>query len=148
MRCAIGSWPPGRPASEFDRLRYGDGAHGSGARRQRVPELPTLLTLAPEGAIVARDQGKEERLAAAKGLWEFVRSVVAEFKDGKLICWTASQATHLLRKQLAVLLAMPEADVRCVHVDSSGCHGRNGHEDAAADAALLAAAVGRPLRVQ
>jgi len=86
-------------------------------------------------------------LAAAKGLWEFLRSAVAEFKDGTLTCWTASQATHLLRKQLAAM-AMPEADVRCVHVDSSGCHGRNGHEDAAADAALLAAAVGRPLRVQ
>jgi nicotinate dehydrogenase subunit B len=33
-------------------------------------------------------------------------------------------------------------------VDGSGCYGRNGHEDAAADAALLARAVGRPVRVQ
>ena len=30
----------------------------------------------------------------------------------------------------------------------SGCYGRNGHEDAAADAALLAKAVGKPVRVQ
>jgi len=30
----------------------------------------------------------------------------------------------------------------------SGCYGRNGHEDAAGDAALLARAVGRPVRVQ
>jgi hypothetical protein len=33
-------------------------------------------------------------------------------------------------------------------VDGSGCYGRNGHEDAAADAALLARAAGRPVRVQ
>ena len=32
-------------------------------------------------------------MAAAKGLVEFLRSAVAEFKDGKLTCWTASQAT-------------------------------------------------------
>ena len=30
----------------------------------------------------------------------------------------------------------------------SDCYGRNGHEDAAGDAALLAKAVGRPVRVQ
>ena len=87
-------------------------------------------------------------MAAAKGLLEFLHSPVAEFNDGKLTCWTASQATHLLRKQLAAMLAMPEADVRCVYLDGSDCYGRNGHEDAAADAALLARAAGRPVRVQ
>src|SRR4029079_1461145 len=33
-------------------------------------------------------------------------------------------------------------------LEGSGCYGRNGHEDAAADAALLAKAVGRPVRGQ
>ena len=32
---------------------------------------------------------------------------VAEFRDGQLTCWSASQATHNLRKQLANMLAMP-----------------------------------------
>jgi nicotinate dehydrogenase subunit B len=85
---------------------------------------------------------------AAKGLLEFRRSAVAEFKDGKLTCWTTMQARHLLRMQLAAMLTMPEADVRCAYVDGSGCYGRNGHEDAAADAALLARAAGGPVRVQ
>jgi len=40
---------------------------------------------------------------------EFPRSAIAEFKDGKLTGWTASQATHLLGKQLAAMLAMREA---------------------------------------
>jgi nicotinate dehydrogenase subunit B len=73
---------------------------------------------------------------------------VADIADGKLTCWSASQATHSLRKQLATMLSLPVEDVRCIYLDGSGCYGRNGHEDAAADAALLAKAVGRPVRVQ
>ena len=75
-------------------------------------------------------------------------AAVAELKDGKLTCWTASQATHALRKQLARMLSMSDEDVRCVYVEGAGCYGRNGHEDAASDAALMARAVGRPVRVQ
>ncbi len=73
---------------------------------------------------------------------------VAEFKDGKLTCWTASQATHLLRQQLALMLTMKDADIRCIYFDGSGCYGRNGHEDAAADAVLLAKELDKPVRVQ
>ena len=73
---------------------------------------------------------------------------IADFTGGKLISWSASQATHSLRKQLALMFSMPLDDVRCVYLDGSGCYGRNGHEDAAADAALLAKAVGKPVRVQ
>jgi len=73
---------------------------------------------------------------------------VAEFRDGKLTCWSASQATHNLRKQLASMLALPNDNVRVIYVEGAGCYGRNGHEDAAGDAALLARAVGRPVRVQ
>lgn len=73
---------------------------------------------------------------------------VAEYKGDELTVWTASQATHLLRKQLANMLAMPEERIRCIYIEGSGCYGRNGHEDAAADAALLAIETGKPVRVQ
>ncbi|MBY0336588.1 MAG: molybdopterin-dependent oxidoreductase [Acetobacteraceae bacterium] len=73
---------------------------------------------------------------------------VANFEGGRLTTWSASQATHNLRKQLAMMLAMPVEQVRCIYLEGAGCYGRNGHEDAAADAALLAQAVGRPVRVQ
>ncbi|KQP61599.1 molybdopterin cofactor-binding domain-containing protein [Methylobacterium sp. Leaf108] len=73
---------------------------------------------------------------------------VAEFKDGRLTCWSASQMTHALRRQLAAMTGLPTEDVRCIYLEGSGCYGRNGHEDAAADATLLARAVGRPVRVQ
>jgi CO/xanthine dehydrogenase Mo-binding subunit len=73
---------------------------------------------------------------------------VAEFKDGKLTSWSASQQTHLLRKQMANMLGMKDADVRCIYIEGAGCYGRNGHEDAAADAALIAKELGVPVRVQ
>jgi CO/xanthine dehydrogenase Mo-binding subunit len=75
-------------------------------------------------------------------------AAVAEFKEGKLTCWSASQAPHDLRTQLAAMLGIKDADVHVLYVEGSGCYGRNGHEDAAADAALLSHAVGRPVRVQ
>ncbi len=73
---------------------------------------------------------------------------VAEFKDGNLTCWSASQATHNLRKQLATMFGLPPETVRAIYVEGAGCYGRNGHEDAAGDAAMLAKAVGQPVRVQ
>lgn len=73
---------------------------------------------------------------------------VAEYVDGKLTVWSASQQTHLLRKQLAMMLEMKADDVRCIYIEGAGCYGRNGHEDAAADAALLAKETGLPVRVQ
>jgi nicotinate dehydrogenase subunit B len=73
---------------------------------------------------------------------------VAHFDGDKLTCWSASQATHNLRKQLAAMLSIRDEQVRCIYVDGAGCYGRNAHEDAAADAALLARATGAPVRVQ
>jgi nicotinate dehydrogenase subunit B len=73
---------------------------------------------------------------------------VAEFKDGKLTSWSASQSTHSLRKQLAQAFNLPAENVRCIYLEGAGCYGRNGHEDAASDAAILAKATGKPVRVQ
>ncbi len=73
---------------------------------------------------------------------------IAEFRDGKLTSWSASQATHNLRKQLAKMFSMSPDDVRCIYFEGAGCYGRNGHEDAAADAALLAQLTSKPVRVQ
>ena len=73
---------------------------------------------------------------------------VAEYADDKLTVWCASQQTHLLRKQLANMFTMKPEDIRCIYIEGAGCYGRNGHEDAAADAALIAKETGQPVRVQ
>lgn len=73
---------------------------------------------------------------------------VADIRPGKATIWTASQATHRYRHAFAKILDLPPAAVRLIYLDGSGCYGMNGHEDAAADAALLSRAVNRPVRVQ
>lgn len=73
---------------------------------------------------------------------------VADFSGDKLLSWSSSQATHRLRRQFADMFSIPEDDVRCIYIEGAGCYGRNGHEDAAADAALLSREIGRPVRVQ
>lgn len=62
--------------------------------------------------------------------------------------WTASQGTHGNRATFARFLKLPPEKVRLIYLDGAGCYGMNGHEDAAADAAIVSRAVGRPVRVQ
>jgi CO/xanthine dehydrogenase Mo-binding subunit len=74
---------------------------------------------------------------------------VAELKDGKFTVWTHSQGVFPLRRDLVKALKVAPGEVRCIHVEGSGCYGHNGADDVALDAALLARAVaGRPVRVQ
>ena len=73
---------------------------------------------------------------------------VADVREGKATVWSASQATHRFRETISRALALPKESVRVIYLDGSGCYGMNGHDDAAADAALLSKAVGRPVRVQ
>jgi CO/xanthine dehydrogenase Mo-binding subunit len=74
---------------------------------------------------------------------------VALLKDGQFTVWTHSQGVYPLRGALAELLRVPPERVRCIHAEGSGCYGHNGADDAAADAALIAAAMpGTPIRVQ
>ena len=73
---------------------------------------------------------------------------VAEFKDNKLTLWSASQATHSMQDEIASVTGLPRADIRLLYLDGAGCYGRNGHEDATADAALIATLTGKTVRVQ
>jgi CO/xanthine dehydrogenase Mo-binding subunit len=74
---------------------------------------------------------------------------LAELRDGKLTVWTHSQGVFPLRAELAKTLKIPQAAIRCIHVEGAGCYGHNGADDVAADAALLARATpGRPVRLQ
>jgi nicotinate dehydrogenase subunit B len=76
-------------------------------------------------------------------------AALAEFRDGKFTVWTHTQGVFPLRAELVKALKVQPADVRCIHVEGSGCYGHNGADDVALDAALLArAAPGRPVRLQ
>lgn len=78
---------------------------------------------------------------------------VAEFKTDPtdpfaLTVWAGTQNPHVLRADLARLTALQDTAIEIIRMEASGCYGRNGADDVAADAVLLARAVGAPVRVQ
>ena len=73
---------------------------------------------------------------------------VADVQAERATIWSASQATHRYQPALARVLGLPRDKLRVIYLDGAGCYGMNGHDDAAADAALLSKAIGSPVRVQ
>lgn len=73
---------------------------------------------------------------------------VADVRSDRATIWSASQATHRYQPALARACGLPRDKVRVIYLDGAGCYGMNGHDDAAADAALLSKATGGPVRVQ
>ena len=71
-----------------------------------------------------------------------------EIKDGNVTCWTGSQKPHFVQKGIALTLEIPPEKVRSIWVVGPGSYGRSDADDAAMDAAVLAKAVGKPVRVQ
>jgi nicotinate dehydrogenase subunit B len=74
---------------------------------------------------------------------------VAVLNEGVTTVWTHTQGVYPDQKAISEMLGVPVEQVRCIHVEGSGCYGHNAADDAAADAALLAQALpGRPVRLQ
>ena len=124
-------------------------------------DLPTYLTALEAEDVVVIDQrsaapNSDSRVIEAKytRAYQCHASVgpscaLGLFAQGMMTVWTHTQGVFPDRKAIAEMLHLPEADVRCIHVEGSGCYGHNGADDAAADAAFLARALpGTPVRVQ
>lgn len=76
-------------------------------------------------------------------------AAVAHFVDARLTVWSHAQGMYPLRSAIAFTTGLAEENVRCVHMEASGCYGHNGADDAACDAAALARQLpGRPVRLQ
>lgn len=73
---------------------------------------------------------------------------VADIRADQATIWTASQGMHGNRSTFAKFLGLPQEKIRLIYLEGSGCYGMNGHEDAAADAAIISRAIGKPVRVQ
>ena len=73
---------------------------------------------------------------------------VVEIKDGKVTCWSGTQKSHFAQQGLALTLGVPQDDVRVIWTMGPGSYGRNDADDCAMDAAILAKAVGKPVRLQ
>ncbi len=73
---------------------------------------------------------------------------VAEADAEHVTIWASTPGPYPLSGAIAQLLGLPPENVHIIFVEGSGSYGQNGSDDVAADAAILAQAVGRPVRVQ
>jgi isoquinoline 1-oxidoreductase beta subunit len=74
-------------------------------------------------------------------------AAVAEFKDGKVIAWTATQNPQAVQATVAAALGIKPADVTCHVTLLGGGFGRKSKPDYVAEAALLSKKVGKPVKV-
>jgi len=75
------------------------------------------------------------------------RAAVAEWREGKLTVWTGSQRPFGVRGELADIFHIPESNVRVIIPDTGSAYGGKHTGDAAIEAARLARAAGRPVKV-
>jgi nicotinate dehydrogenase subunit B len=73
---------------------------------------------------------------------------IADVREEGTTIWTSSQGPHSLRTFLGKMFGIPAEKMRVIFVPGAGSYGRNGNDDAAADALLLSRAVKQPVRVQ
>jgi isoquinoline 1-oxidoreductase len=75
------------------------------------------------------------------------RAAVAEWADGKLTVWTGTQRPFGVRRELAEAFRLAEDKVRVIVPDTGSGYGGKHTGEAAIEAARLARAVGRPVKV-
>jgi CO/xanthine dehydrogenase Mo-binding subunit len=73
---------------------------------------------------------------------------VVEIKGDTATVWTGSQKPHYVRDGVANMLGFRPEQVRGIWVNGPGSYGRNDAGDCAADCAVIAKAVGKPVRLQ
>ncbi len=73
---------------------------------------------------------------------------VADVQSNGATIWSESQAVYPLRSSAAMVLGMRPQDVHVIFRMGSGCYGCNAADTVSYDAALLAQAAGKPVRVQ
>jgi len=75
------------------------------------------------------------------------RAAVADWRDGKMTVWTGTQRPFAVRAEVASALHIPESDVRVIVPDTGSAYGGKHTGDAAVEAARLAKAAGRPVKL-
>jgi nicotinate dehydrogenase subunit B len=73
---------------------------------------------------------------------------IVEFKGDTATVWTGSPKPHFCRDGVAAILGLAPDKVQGISLPGPGAYGRNDAGDACIEAAVLAKAVGKPVRVQ
>jgi isoquinoline 1-oxidoreductase subunit beta len=74
-------------------------------------------------------------------------AAVAEYKDGKVEIWTATQNPQAVQDTVAQVMGLKAEDVACHVTLLGGAFGRKSKPDYAAEAAVLSKKLGKPVKV-
>ncbi len=75
------------------------------------------------------------------------RAAVAEWNGDKVTVWTGTQRPFAVREEVAAALRVPSENVRVIMPDTGSAYGGKHAGDAAIEAARLAKAAGKPVKV-
>ncbi|MGZ4354183.1 MAG: molybdopterin cofactor-binding domain-containing protein [Gaiellaceae bacterium] len=112
----------------------GSFAHDAGDVQRALAEAPVRLDATYTTAYVAHVPLE-------------TRAALAEWADGRLTVWTGTQRPFGVRSQLAEELGVPEERVRVLAPTAGAAFGGKHGGEAAIEAARLAGATGRPVKV-
>ena len=116
-------------------------------------DLVTLLRLDPAPAPTVQEEGTGHHLQATYTLAYIAhvplepRAALAVWEEGRLTVWTGTQRPFGVREELAVALNVPEDHVRVIVLDTGSGYGGKHTGEAAVEAARLARAAGRPVKI-
>lgn len=124
-------------------------------RRHREPQAPGRTVVAPHIAGSTADALRAAQHVTS-GTYQIAyiahapmepRAALAEWQDGMLTVWTATQRPFGVRDQLCEAFRLPPDRVRVIVPDAGSAYGGKHTGEAALEAARLARAAGRPVRV-
>jgi isoquinoline 1-oxidoreductase subunit beta len=134
---------------------------GANASYDTAKEKAELLAAAKQPGKVVRRQGDVEKgFASAAKLHEASYftpllshapmeppAAVAEFKDGKVVAYAATQNPQAVQETVAAALGIEKKDVTCHVTLLGGGFGRKSKPDYVVEAALLSKKVGKPVKM-
>jgi isoquinoline 1-oxidoreductase len=144
LSAIVAKWNvPEQPSNQglFEYLKYNPEASGNGG--------PQHVAGSVAQAMASTDLKLEEQYTV-----EYIahaplepRAAVAEWEDGKLTVWTGTQRPFGVRDELMQAFHLPVTQVRVIQPDMGSGYGGKHTGEAALEAARLAKAAGKPVKV-
>ena len=146
--------PPSRRSKRSRKRRS-----GKRSRCRRATSCTTILRENADGGVpknpFADEVAKAPKSLKATYTIAYVqhaplepRTAVAEWADGKLTVWTATQNPFGVRGELAEAFRLPEEDVRVIVPDFGSGYGGKHTGECAVEAARIAKAAGKPVMLR
>ena len=138
---------PAQPTSEtiFDHLKSAPAPAGGGGGRGSAPTVRGDVTAARASARKVFEASYKIPYIAHVPLEP--RAAVAEWQDGKVTVWTGTQRPFGVRTEVAEAFRLPEDRVRVIVPDMGSGYGGKHTGEQAIEAARLAKAAGRPVKL-